>query len=344
MIEKPHAKVLIIKPSSLGDIVHSLAFLAAIKRRYPNIELHWVVARGFEGILEGHPLIKKLWIINKDEWKNLSKIQTTLSGLRGLFRGLKAEKFDYVIDLQGLLRSGVITRATNAPFRIGFKEAREGSTVFYTHRVEVGKDVHAIDKYLKVAAFLGCEIQGVSFPFPPPNGQSGSKMYPLIRDFGKYAVLVPGARWKTKRWPARSFGELAAALPIKSVVIGGRGDMHIADEIVALSGNKAVSLAGKTGLKDLIEVIRNASLMVCNDTGPMHIAAALGVHVFAIFGPSSPVRTGPYGDSHTIITRDIPCSPCYRRSCKGIECMTLIKANKVIEIIDYYLSQDRNKE
>lgn len=331
-IDKPQAKVLVIKPSSLGDIVHSLAFLAAIKGRYPHIELQWVVARGFEGILEGHPLIKKLWVINKDEWKNLSKIQTTLSGLRGLFRGLKAERFDYVIDLQGLLRSGIITRAANAPIRIGFKEAREGSTVFYTHRVRVGRDLHAVDKYLKVAAFLGCEIKDISFPFPPP-GQFDKSIYPLNKDFGKYAVLVPGARWKTKRWPARSFGELAAALPIESVVIGSRADMHIADEIVALSGNKAVSLAGKTGLKDLIEVIRCASFMVCNDTGPMHIAAALGVHIFALFGPSSPVRTGPYGARHTIIRRDISCSPCYKRSCKNIECMTLIKPKEVIDLM-----------
>lgn len=337
-IDKPQAKVLIVKPSSLGDIVHSLVFLSAIKRRYPHIELQWVIAKGFEGILEGHPLIKKLWVINKDEWKNLSKIQTTISGLRGLFRGLKAERFDYVIDLQGLLRSGIITRASNAPVRIGFKEAREGSTVFYTHRVQVGKDVHAVDKYLRVAAFLGCEIQDVSFPFPPPSqsAQLDTAVYPLRKDFGKYAVLVPGARWKTKRWPARSFGELAAALPIKSVIIGSRADTHIADEIVALSGNKAVSLAGKTGLKDMIEVIRSASFMVCNDTGPMHIAAALGVHVFALFGPSSPVRTGPYGERHTIIKRDISCSPCYKRSCKSIKCMTLINPKEVIDLIDNY--------
>lgn len=336
-LDKPQAKVLIIKPSSLGDIVHSLAFLSAIKRRYPHIELHWVVAKGFEGMLEGHPLIKKLWVINKDEWKNLSRIHTTITGLRGLFRGLKAEKFDYVIDLQGLLRSGIITRATNAPFRIGFKEAREGSAVFYTHRVQTGKDVHAVDKYLKVAAFLGCEIKDVSFPFPPPSAQCNKISDTLNKDIGKYAVLVPGARWKTKRWPARSFGKLAAALPIKSVIVGSRADMHIADEIAALSGNKAVSLAGKTNLKELIEVIRRAGFMVCNDTGPMHIAAALGVHVFALFGPSSPVRTGPYGGRHTIIRRDIPCSPCYKKSCKNIECMILIKPKEVFDLIEKQL-------
>lgn len=337
IIEKPQAKVLIVKPSSLGDIVHSIAFLDSIKRQYPHIELHWVVAKGFEGILEGHPLIKKLWVINKDEWKNLSKIQTTISGLRGLFSGIKAEEFDYVVDLQGLLRSGIITRAARAPIRIGFKEAREGSAVFYTHRVEVGRDVHAVDKYLKVAAFLGCDIRNVYFPFPPPLVQLDKAVYSLSEDCGRYAVLVPGARWKTKRWPARNFGELAAALPIKSVIIGSRGDMHIADEIVGLSGNKAISLAGKTGLKDLIEVIRYADFVVCNDTGPMHIAAALGVHVFAIFGPSSPVRTGPYGDRNTVIRSDIPCSPCYNRNCKNIECMTLIEPNHVIDLIDKYI-------
>ena len=165
--KKVPQKILIIKPSSLGDIVHSLPFLNAIRDRFPKSEIHWVVARGLEGLLEGHPMISKLWIINKDNWKKIKNIKGTVSELKDLFKSLKKEKFDIVVDLQGLLRSGVLAAATGASVRIGFSEAREGSRIFYTHRVKGGKDIHAVDRYLKIAKFLGSDVADIKFPFPP---------------------------------------------------------------------------------------------------------------------------------------------------------------------------------
>ena len=318
-------KILIIKPSSLGDVVHSLPFLNSVRKCFPQAEIHWVIARGLERLLEGHPMIDKLWIINKDDWKKIKKVKGTISELNVLFKAVKKEKFDLVVDLQGLLRSGVITAATSAPVRVGFAEAREGSRFSYTHKVKGGKDIHAVDRYLKIAGFLGCDITDIRFPFPLFESS-------FIRDrslSGDYAVIVPGARWKTKIWPEEKFGELSLELPLRSVIVGSNKDIESANEIVALSRGKAISLAGKTSLKELIEVIKSARFMVSNDSGPMHIAAALGIPVFALFGPTDPLRTGPYGEGHIVIRENVPCAPCFKRTCNDMKCMSSLSVEKV---------------
>lgn len=329
-------KILIVKPSSLGDVVHSLPFLNALKERFPEADVHWVIAKGLEGLLTGHPMIKKVWIIDKEMWRKLSRIGNSFHEIRALLKSLRKERFEIVVDLQGLLRSGIITRATGAPLRVGFKESREGSRFFYTHKVEGGKDIHAVDRYLKIAAFLGCDTADVRFPFPLYNQPSASSLQPLAFSLsltGDYAVVIPGARWKTKRWPPEKFGELTLLLPLRTVIVGSKGDMNSAREVVALSKGKAVSLAGKTDMRELIEVMRGARFVVSNDSGPMHIAAALGIPVFAIFGPTDPVRTGPYGKGHTILREDIPCAPCFRRTCDDLKCMEGLSVERVYEVI-----------
>lgn len=324
-------KILIVKPSSLGDVVHSLPFLNALKEQFPDAEVHWVIAKGLEGLLTGHPMIRKVWVINKDMWKKLSQIGNSFSEIQAILKGLRKEHFNIVVDLQGLLRSGIITMATGAPVRVGFKEAREGSRFFYTHTVEGGKDIHAIDRYLKIAAFLGCDTTDIRFPLPLTFTSSPIPHHSSLTE--DYAVIIPGARWKTKRWPREKFGELASLLPLKTVIVGSKADMDAANEIVALSKGKALSLAGKTTIGELIEVMRGARFVVSNDSGPMHIAAALGIPVFAIFGPTDPVRTGPYGKGHTIIREDIPCVPCFKRRCNNLKCMEHLPVEKVYKMI-----------
>lgn len=322
-------KILIIKPSSLGDVVHSLPFLNAIKTCFHSSKMHWVIASGIEELLEGHPMIEKLWIINKDDWKKIRKAKGTISEIKTLFKYLKREKFDIAVDLQGLLRSGIITAATGAPVRIGFSEAREGSRLFYTHKIEGGKDIHAVDRYLKVAQFLGCDVSEVIFPFPlyKPTASLSSS---CPED---YAVIIPGARWETKRWPSDKFGKLSSILPLKTIIVGSKGDIRTANEIVTRSNGKAISFAGNTNLKELIEIIKGARFVVSNDSGPMHIAAALGIPVFAIFGPTDPVRTGPYGKGHTVIKEVISCAPCFKKRCNDLKCMRGLSVKKVFGII-----------
>jgi lipopolysaccharide heptosyltransferase I len=289
-----------------------------------------VIARGLEGILEGHPMLDRLIVINKDRWRRISRAAGTLKELRDLSRTLRTRRYDLVIDLQGLLRSGLMTKATNAGVRVGFAEAREGSKYFYTQTVRGGREVHAVDRYLKIAAALGCDTKEVVFPLPQ-SADVSEKVKEVRDNLRDYIVLVPGARWDTKIWPAGNFGALASMLPLKSVVIGGSQDRARAEEIVRLSGGRALSVAGETSLPELVELMRTARCVVTNDSGPMHIAAALDIPVAAIFGPTSPARTGPYGQRHIILKSERGCAPCYKRRCNDVQCMRDITVDMVLE-------------
>ncbi|MBZ0156366.1 MAG: lipopolysaccharide heptosyltransferase I [Alphaproteobacteria bacterium] len=338
---KSPRKILVVKPSSLGDIVHSMPFLQVMRETFPQSEIHWIVAKGLEGLLEGHPLVQRLWIIDKDRWKDLKRAGSTVNELKTLFASLRKEKFDLAVDLQGLLRSGILTGASRAPVRVGFSEAREGSTLFYTHRVRGCRDVHAVDRYLEIASALGGSVNEVRFPLPPAKDSAGIRK--MKEDTGNYVVIVPGARWKTKIWAAERFGRVASLLRERSIIVGSRADGERAREIETLSRGKALSLAGRTDLRELIALIRDARFVITNDSGPMHIAAALGIPVVALFGPTNPVRTGPYGGNHLLITPDIPCAPCYKKKCDAVRCMDAITVEQVYQTIKerFYEIPDR---
>jgi len=324
-------KILIVKPSSMGDVVHTLPVLDVLRTNLPKAQIHWVIAKGLEPLLENHPQVDRLWVIAKDEWKKPGRFLETAGEIRRLFRALKAESFDLVIDLQGLLRSSLISWATRAPVRIGFGESKEGSPYFYTHRVECGMEMHAVERNLKLLSPLRLTTGSVRFPFPPLNGKSS-----VLGDLPEnYAVIAPSAGKPANRWFPERFGELAARLPCPSVVVTGRGDAQLGQEVARASQGRAVSLGGKTGLHELIHIVKKARFMVCNDTGPMHIAAAFNVPVAAVFGPSNPVRTGPYGRIHTVVQEQLDCSPCYRKKrCREWRCMEAVTVDRVYEAIE----------
>lgn len=324
-------KILIIKPSSLGDIIHSLPFLNVIRKCFFDSEIHWVVFKGFEGILEEHSMIDRLWIIDKNSWLKLSRAENTFYEIRTFLKSLRNERYDLVIDLQGLLRSGFIAFSTGSSVRIGFKEAREGSKYFYTHKVQGGKNIHAVDRYLKIAYFIGCNISEVKFPLSYRTTNANMHNFPFQNE--DYCVIAPGARWKTKIWAANKFGALACLIPCKSIIIGTDNDIKIAEEIVNFSKGKAINFAGKTTLKELTAIISRAKFMVTNDSGPMHLAAALNIPVFAIFGPTDPVKTGPYGKNNTIIKTDVKCSPCFKKICNDLKCMNDVEVEMVYKRI-----------
>jgi heptosyltransferase I len=269
----------------------------------------WVVAEGLHTFLDGHPMIHTLWVIKKDRWKKINRLGRSIREILALKKGLGRVGYDVAVDLSGLFRSGVITWFSKAPVRLGFEESDEGSPWFYTHRIHGSMNIHAIDRYLEIARFMGCAVGSPVYPFAPFDpAPAVLKTLPE-----RYAVMAPSAGKPANQWPAEKFGELASRLPLSTVVIASAAEAAIADKVVAHARGKAVSIAGKTGLKALVPVIRKAAFFVCNDTGPMHLAAALNIPVFAIFGPANPVRTGPYGDIHTVIRLDLPCAPCYAK-------------------------------
>ncbi|MBF0413001.1 MAG: glycosyltransferase family 9 protein [Desulfamplus sp.] len=352
-------KILIIKPSAFGDIVHTLPFLNALKRCYPNSQIDWVVADGLHKFLEGHAMINRLWVIKKDRWKRLKYLKSTFREIRELAIGLKKEKYDAAVDLSGILRSGLITFASGARIKLGFEESDEGSPLFYSHKIKGDMTTHAVDRYLKLAKALDCPTDIIAYPFAPFDENP-----PILNELPKeYAVISPSAGKPANQWHASRFGELASMLPLKSVIISGssRSDLATVREVVEHSNGNAISIAGRTGLKELIPVISKAKYFITNDTGPMHVAAAVNVPVFAIFGPANPARTGPYDCSgkgsansskqeaanysgigagrsnkniHTIIQKKLPCSPCYRwKPCSHWSCMNDITVADVFNAI-----------
>lgn len=323
-------KILIIKPSAFGDIIHTLPVLDSLHRRFPHARIDWVVAHGLHTFLEGHPMIHRLWVIKKDAWKSLRRLKVTFSEIRELIKGLRSEKYDVALDLSGLLRSGLIAFASGAIIRLGFEDSDEGSPLFYTHRIKGDMGIHAVERYLKLAGALGCNRDRVVYPLAPfdpvPN---------VCRDLPQQYILIsPSAGKPANQWPAERFGELAAKFSLPSVVIAGGSDAHIAETVVSHAKGKAVSIAGKTSLKNLIPVVKGAICLITNDTGPMHLAAALNIPVFAIFGPANPVRTGPYGMGHTIIQKRLDCSPCYAwKPCSHWRCMQDLAVEEVFRIL-----------
>lgn len=329
-------RVLIIKPSAIGDVVHTLPILNLLRKRFPAAHIAWLVTPGCAGLLEGHPQLDEVIRFERrrfgEGWRN----PLAAWGLFHFTRQLRQKRFDLVIDLQGLFRSGWLGFWTGAPIRVGFANARELAWMFYTHHVPVGSmEQHAIERYVKLAAALGCDTAPIEFHFhvTDEDRQAISTMLPETQPF---AVLLPGTNWPTKRWPVEHFAALVEPLRqrfgLSSVVAGGPEDVTLAQRIPG-----AVNLAGKTTLRQLVALLERAAIVVANDSGPMHIASALGRPMVALFGPTNPVRTGPYGRESTVVRLGLPCSPCYSRRCGHLSCLRHLTPETVLLQIDQQL-------
>jgi len=336
--------MLIIKPSSLGDVIHALPFLNAVKEHFPDSEIDWVISKNLRGILEGHPMIHKLITLNKDEWKSIRNISRTAAEISALNRRLKSKHYDVVVDLQGLLRSGLIAFSTPTTLKVGFKDAREGSSFFYDKKIPVNGTLHAVDKCLEAARAIGVAVKKVTFPVYSGR-DARERVGELLGEIKNYIVLIPSARWVTKRWPAENFASLISKISMPCVIAGSKADKKITQKIRDLSsGNTVIDLCGRTDLKELTALIEGARAVVTNDSGPMHIAAALDKPTIAIFGPTDPVKTGPYGWQKNsrlkVIRANVHCSPCRRKKeCKKFICMSRINAGEVYEALKEYIKQ-----
>ncbi|RJQ44896.1 MAG: lipopolysaccharide heptosyltransferase I [Nitrospiraceae bacterium] len=337
-------KILVIKPSSLGDVIHALPFLKAVKDSFPHAQIDWVISRNLRGLLEGNPLIHELIDFDKDSWSKFKNLHKTISEISLLKKILKKKHYDIVVDLQGLLRTGLISFFTAAGLKVGFSDAREGSRYFYDTKIPSGKAVHAVDKCLEIARALGAEVKKAEFPLHVDAGAK-KKIREALGNMHDYVVIAPSARWNTKRWPAENFAALLRKIHIPVVIAGSKGDKEIASEIVkrfsSTGKNNVIDFCGETTLKELIALISGAKAVVSNDSGPMHIAAALNTPVVALFGPTDPEKTGPYGwqknRNMKVIRAHVPCNPCRKRTCRDMTCMKHIHTDEVLKALKGYL-------
>jgi heptosyltransferase I len=338
-IERPPERILIIKPSAIGDIVHALPVLNLIRRRWPTAHITWLVTPACAALVDGHPQIDEVMRFDRHGTSTAWRSPIAALKLMVLHEDMRSRKFDLVVDLQGLFRSGWFAGQTRCPLRVGFANAREFGWMFYTHRVESSWEDHAVDRYLCVAEALGLGTSPVEFHFAV-NDLDRSEVAALMSDSEPYAVLLPGANWDTKRWPVERFASLVQPIRerfgLRSIVAGGPADRELAAKIPG-----AQDLTGKTNIRQLVALLEGAKLVIAADTGPMHIAAALGKPLVTMYGPTDPIMTGPFGRLDTVVRLDIPCSPCFSRKCSHQSCLQWLGIEPVLALAERQLAGDR---
>lgn len=329
-------RLLIVRLGSLGDLVHTLPAVAALHRARPDAAIDWLVDRVHQDFVSLVPIVSSIVVLERP----------SVGAWLDARRTMHARRYEAAIDFQGLVKSAALARLSGAPRVIGFDRAalREPAAAWlYTERVAVGEGRHVIDKNLTLAAALGAPVSPRAFPIADVTSPALDQLQRAgVSDF---ALLNCGAAWPNKRWPADRFGQIAAWLRerygIRSVALWGPGESDLAAEVVRASGGAAVA-APATGLRDLVALSRAARLMVSGDTGPTHIAGAVGTPVVAIFGPTDPARNGPWDPRDVVVSRYDACACHYQRRCRrpaGGWCLLEVDVADVQRAIDRRLAE-----
>ncbi len=325
-------RICLIKPSALGDVVQALPVLSALRGRFPEAHIAWVVNRSYAGLLADHPHLDEIIAFDRGAggmWSRAAR-----RGFAELNASLRERRFDLVVDLQGLLRSGLMARATGAARRVGMSDAREGARFCYTDVVPMpATPTSAVERYWLVAAALGAGDGGKQFVIGLGAPDHDWAARAVGRSSGLRVAIHPGARWATKRWPAAHFAELARRIGREFgatfILVGGPEETATAAELDSSLASRTINLVGKTSLKQLAAVLGDVHLVITNDSGPMHLAAALGTPVVGIFTCTSPDRARPFGPGHLLVSPNIWCAASYLKCCSRMDCMAELTADRV---------------
>jgi len=310
-------KILIIKPSALGDIVQALPVLTGLKRRWPAAQIDWVVNDTLREILDGHPCLRRTVLYPRKRWTSPTRIPE----MWRWGKALREEKYDITIDLQGLLRSALMTWAAASPRRLGLMSAREGSRAAYNELI-ADTAISAAERYLTCLEHLEIPVQPLDFQLIPKK-----PLPEALQDFGPYIALHPYSRWRTKLWPWRYYQELIDSMPERRFVVVGEGPWFPLHSLGHLA-----DLRGKLSIGELVTVLSQAQAVLSTDSGPAHIAGALGRPTVVLFGATDWRKTKPSGAHVTIQTHGLFCSPCLKRTCwrdTPVECMSLLTPQKI---------------
>jgi lipopolysaccharide heptosyltransferase II len=343
-------KILILKPSSLGDVIHALPVLRLLKQQFRNAEIFWWIDASLAPLIEGDPDLAGVVRFERKRW---GKPRHWPEMLRSI-RWLRGQKFDLVIDLQCLLRSAAFAWLARGKFLVGLDEVREGARGFYDLAApRASFHTHAVDWYLSVLPPLGVPVHKnfVWLPERPAVAAEVQRKWPMASALHspssilhpRLIALQPGARWRNKRWPVQYFAKLVHRLAEKFpdarfAVLGGKDDQPLGETIFQSAPERCLNLCGATSLPEMIEWVRRCDLLITNDTGPMHVAAALGRPLVALFGPTEPSRTGPYGQLENVLRLDLPCSPCLSSRCSIEDTDKCLRALPPALVIDHVVN------
>ncbi len=336
-------RILIVKLGSIGDIVHTLPALAALKRELPEARIDWLVESRARDILLDNPYVDNILEVDTLAWRRrLGRVETWKNILASV-RALRSRRYDVVIDFQGLLKSAVCASLARGGRRIGFERGhlRESLARFFSSERVAPSDNHrhVIDRNLSLLTPLGICTAERSFPIVVPEDMEKRASETLAGwGLSSFVALNPGGGWETKRWAPERFGRLAAdianGLGLRSLVLWGPGEREVAERVAEEAGGMA-RLAPPTELREMLPYLRRARLFVGGDTGPLHIASALGVPVVGIFGPTDPARNGPCGADDRVVMHPVPCGPCYKRRCPGFDnvCLRSVEEDAVLDAV-----------
>jgi lipopolysaccharide heptosyltransferase I len=334
-------RILVLKPSALGDIVHALPVLAGLRQRYPGAHLGWVVNRVYEPVLTGHPDLDEVVVFDRHAarvglWK-------AMRSLLDFLRLLRRNSYDLVIDLQGLLRTGIMCLSTGAPRRVGLSTAREGSRRCYTDVVPIAEPekTHAVDRYWAVVRAMGVDGPPAPFHLPvQPLAEAWAKeaLAPLPRP---WMVVAAGSRWATKRWHTSHFAQLAqkglSQFGGSVVLVGGPDESNLSAEVCASLHGPVADFTGKTTLPQLTAVLALADVVIANDTGPLHMAVALGRPVVAPYTCSRIMLTGPYCGG--AVQTEVSCQGSLIKHCSHMSCMQELTPDRLWPLLHRVLRE-----
>lgn len=346
-------KVLVVKASALGDVVHALPVLAWLKSADPAMEIDWLVEEGFAPLLQGHPLLHAVKSIATRRWRQRGWLATVRAGWRTIAQ-LRAARYDVVLDLQGNSKSGLFTRLSGAPRRYGFAGdgVREWPNLLATnhHVTLTAADHHVSERSLAVAraAFPSGSEHLLAGPLPVWP-EAARKVVAQLAEFGlvgrRFAVLHYGTTWPTKLWALASWQELVLRLEAETGLVpvltwGGEEERKVVERFAAAGTGTAV-VWPRGSLPELVALLARAAIVVGGDTGPIHIAAAMGTPTVSIYRVTDASRNGPRGDRHRCLQTSLGCSPCLRKDCeRDAECASSIPVAAVMSAVTTLLPEN----
>lgn len=341
--------ILIVKLTAIGDVIHALPVAAALKERYPKVHLTWVVEPAAYDIVAMNKYIDEIIVFRKKEFRRLGGF---LKNFRPLRRQLRSRSYDAVLDLQGLFKSAAIAAQVKAPLKLGTEWMREGSRFVSRPVKGAHADGHIVERYLDVARELGAKAEKIDFGLEP-GAHDKELAAARLRQAGVpegagYAALIIGASWPTKRWPAQKMAALCDWLYGKKIIPvltgGGAAEAQLAGEIMGLAEVPPVNLVGATTLPQLAAVYQGAVFALGGDTGPAHLAVALGKRTLMLFGPTLHERNHPAGAPEDYVCAGHPCRGCRRPACpKGLDCMDGIALEAVTERLGAWLEREQGR-
>ncbi len=352
--------ILIVKLSSLGDVVHTLPALTTLRRHWPAARITWLAEPPAFEILRGHPALDRILVWPRRKWTGLlraGRLPAAGRLLREFLRELRDTRFDLVVDFQGLAKSALWVAAARAAEKAGYgpgHRRREWAWLACNRRVPVRDPrAHAVERNLQLLEGLGLPRLPLRYDFPilPENEREAAALLaelglPAGVPFVAASVLT---RWPAKNWTPEGFAQTADALALRGlpvVLTGAAEDRAALDAVAAVQRSPVRRLDGRTSLKTLAAVFRRARVVLSTDTGPLHIAVAVGTPVVALFGPTDPGYTGPYGDGHVVLRSAVPCSPCFQKTCRTrlVEphaCMRRLEPSVVADAVARLAAQER---